>query len=165
VPAWEITFEDSMRLPRGQLRRLIPGQKRMVVSELNAKVKARARDAIARIRQHNRRAFGVGGHQLHGGRKWRRLKERTIELKGHGAILIKTGAMRRKQHVRGDARVFADGTVRWKVVLGNRAEYAHYHGKGFTHHWSKKFVRPRVPTVLTHKDKMMLRDEIRKGLR
>lgn len=51
------------------------------------------KSAVTQFMRINR-AFAVGGHQLHGGARWKSLAPSTIKRKGHGMILIDKGIMR-----------------------------------------------------------------------
>ncbi len=68
-------------------------------------------------------AFRVGGHQFHGGSKWRSLKFSTIKSKGHAVILVKTGTLSDGFKIKSDNLT---------IMVSNTVPYAHFHqfGKG-----------------------------------
>lgn len=111
-------------------------------------------------------AFGVGGHQLHGGHAWDRLTQNTVDIKRRlgasrpAAPLYRTGNMSKKQRVR--VRLVAiPGGIRFQIFGQNTAWYSRFHDSGFRHVWSGKMVSPRHPIEWTMQDLEFASDSIR----
>lgn len=102
-------------------------------------------------------AFAVGGHQLHGGHKWKPLSPNTVALKARlgyprpAAPLVRSGLMSQNQRVVVKLSLIGNG-IKFQVFAVNRTPYSKYHDSGFTNHWSGTFVPRRAPVELTRAD-------------
>jgi len=133
----------------------IPGNIRVNVESMNARLAREGRRMTEKLRADNRSAFQMGGHRHHGGRQWRGLSEVTIMRKGHAAPLIDgkqkyTSNMQRRQSVLGRTKIIGRKLV-YEVKGINNAWYSHLHQFGFVHK-SYGYVAPRPPIVFTGKD-------------
>lgn len=131
----------------------VPGAVAMTRSILQA----RERELAARLKKTQDQAFGVGGHQLHGGHAWNPLTALTIEIKTKlgvsrpAAPLYRTGFMSKHQRVR-VRLVQLPGGLRFQLFAQNTAWYSRFHDSGFRHVWSGKMVSPRHPVEWTPQD-------------
>lgn len=78
-------------------------------------------------------AFGVGGHQGHGGEKWAPLSPNTIAMKARAGFpfpampLVRTGNMAQGQRVRVELFLSAHGSIGFRIVAYNEAPYSRHH--------------------------------------
>jgi hypothetical protein len=130
----------------------IPGSATYNVVLLKEQIAETGRLVLQRLRQDNRMAFSNQGHAHHGGNRWRQLRPSTIAVKrGDSRILIRTGAMRRRQSTLGKFRL-SGKTVTWVFNSVNNSPYSHFHQAGFVHA-KAGLVRPRPPVMITKQDK------------
>lgn len=78
------------------------------------------------IQHRNSRAFMVGGHQQHGGQKWKPLAPSTNKRKGHAKILIQTGLLAASIFF----KTLQSTPGRAVIGVGTDVEYAKYHQHG-----------------------------------
>lgn len=102
-------------------------------------------------------AFKVGGHQLHGGRKWKSLAASTIGIKIREgsptpmAPLVRTGAMSGLSRVKVDLDLVGN-SIRFRVWAWNEAPYSGYHMKPSWNKWAGKYNPMRRPVEITRAD-------------
>lgn len=87
-------------------------------------------------------AYAAGGHQRHGGLRWKGKSE-------PGPLLIGSGTMRRR------TKATVKGT---RVILGNDTPYAIFHDEG------TKELPKRTLIVVTSNDNRLLHGQLRIGL-
>lgn len=81
-------------------------------------------------------AFSVGGHQRHGGQRWKSLAPSTIRRKGHAKILIEKGVLRASFFF----KVISAVPGRSIIDLGTNVKYAKFHQIGAKHLPIRKVV-------------------------
>lgn len=102
-------------------------------------------------------AFKSGGHQLHGGGKWKSLAATTIAIKTREgsstpfAPLVRTGAMSGLSRVKVDLSLVGN-SIKFRVWAWNEAPYSGYHMKPTWNHWAGKFNPVRRPVEVTGDD-------------
>lgn len=138
----------------------IPANRTFNVERMSSRIAEKGRKITAKHRKNQRRAFTYGGHQRHGGRRWRKLRPATIERKGHARPLIRSGHMRRRQSTLGMARL-SGRKVYVNIRMRNNAPYSNYHQFGFVHRGAG-FIRPRPPVSLTGADKKEIKETIKR---
>jgi len=99
----------------------------------------------AKQKSRLKRAFAVGGHQAHGGKRWVPLSPST----GTRLPLVKTGALMNSMFFK------ASGV---SVVLGSNSTYAIYHQNG------TKSIPKREVVVITKRDIAELSVELKKAV-
>lgn len=166
---WKIERDKEWPKLIGNLR--IPRDATYSLISLEAELKEAGRRVTQKLRQDNRRAFGMGGHAHHGGRQWRKLRPATVARKGHGIILVDghqptTQWLRRRQSVLGQFRV-SKGMITWRIATHNSAWYAKMHQFGFWHKnfktGKRQWIKPRPPAWISEEDARTI-DTVMRGL-
>lgn len=140
----------------------IAGAVRMTRSILQSATVAFARG----LQLQQSAAFGVGGHQLHGGHAWAKLSPVTIAIKTAlgverpAAPLFRTGAMAKSQRVRVRLTAMGNG-IHFQIHGKNTTWYSRFHQSGYRHVWSGKMVVPRMPIEFTMQDIDWVAESIR----